>query len=112
MKTWLDVKQSLMTNLSEEDKQEVELEYQKARTQILVNQFIEEIVKHYPTLEIHYSYDFIEDEYDIWHSDFNLQFNNKEFHEFAGKLMLEYFYKNGIYNFSFGYDYYKSERSD
>ena len=74
-----------------------------------IEEFISSIKKKYDKLVIGYDYDEEEDVYDIWHNSENLQYNDTDFLYFVGSLIKEKLYKNDIFNFSFGYDYYKSK---
>lgn len=76
-------------------------------TKKLIENFISRIICKYPSLKIGYDYDDNLDEYDIWHTDQNLEFNDKDFKAYVAKMAKDYLFKNNIYNFSFGYDHYK-----
>lgn len=76
-------------------------------TRKLIEDFIYQLTCKYPSLRIGYSYDDTCDEYDIWHTDQNLEFQNKYFKKHVSEMAREYLFKNNIYNFSFGYDHYK-----
>ena len=53
-----------------------------------------------------YKYDKQEDYYFINHNSFDLQFqDNKLWKKYIGRLLIECFYTNNIYNIAFGYDY-------
>lgn len=74
-----------------------------------IEEFICSIKKKYDKLVIGYDYDKEEEVYDIWHNSENLQYNDTDFLCFVGSLIKEKLYKNDIFNFSFGYDYYKAK---
>jgi hypothetical protein len=74
----------------------------------LVNEFISKISSEYPLLHIDYEYDSNEDEYIIWHNDSQLEYNDSSFKSFVAKAANEFFFNNNIYNFSFGYNHFKS----
>ncbi|HHV46116.1 MAG TPA: hypothetical protein GXX53_04355 [Tissierellia bacterium] len=75
----------------------------------LIEEFVLRIQKKYPFIHIGYEYDDEIDEYDIYHDDWELEFNNKEFMEYVGQQADELLFSNGIYNFSFGYDYNRAK---
>lgn len=70
-----------------------------------IDEFVIKIKEKYPELVVGYVYYEDEDEYDIWHTDSDLQFSDKDFAKFSGILIKEIFYDNDIYNISFGYDF-------
>ena len=76
-------------------------------TRKLIEKFIYEISQKYPSIKIGYDYNSDLDEYDIWHTDKNLEFKDKNFKLYVGEKADEFLFRNNIYNFSFGYDYYK-----
>lgn len=73
-----------------------------------IEQFIGIIKGKYNDLYVDYDYNSELDLFEIWHNDYELQFNNHEFLVFAGEMIKDILCKNNIYNFYFGYDYYKS----
>lgn len=73
----------------------------------LIESFINAIKNKYPSLTIGFDFDNEIDQYDIWHVDSKLEFNNKDFKRFVAEKAREYLFNNNIYNFSFGYDHYK-----
>lgn len=75
----------------------------------LILQFISQISSRYPLITIAYEYDEEQNEFIIWHNDCDLEFNNPTFSKYIGEIADEYLFKNKIYNFSFGYDHFKSE---
>ena len=81
----------------------------KSITKEKIELFINKIKEQYPDLNIFVDYDEEVDEYDIWHTDAKLQFEDSNFCKFVGSLMQEYLFSNGIYNFSFGYDHMKAK---
>lgn len=78
-------------------------------TVILINEFISDIKKQFPSLHIDYEYDPETNEYDIWHNNEELEFRNEKFVSYIGDKAEEILFKNDIYNFSFGYDYCKAK---
>ena len=75
--------------------------------------FIGEIKTQYPELIIEYEYDEKEDQYKIWHTNREIQFGNtSDFLDCCGNLLRTILYNNNIYNFSFGYDYYKDKNGE
>lgn len=75
----------------------------------MIKEFISQILTRYPNLHIAYSYDDELDEYDIWHNSPELEFNDEDFSKYVGQQADGLLFKNGIYNFSFGYNHYKSK---
>ncbi len=75
----------------------------------LIEEFKGQIKDRYPGLYIDFDYDSDLDEYDIWHNDSDLEFKDDDFTEFVGRKAQELFYDNEIYNFSFGYDHFKTK---
>ncbi|QXE18379.1 hypothetical protein [Clostridium sp. 001] len=75
----------------------------------LIKVFIKSIKQKYSNIIIDYDYDEDEDIYDIWHNNETLQFENESFLDFVGSKMKEIFYNNDMFNFSFGYDYFKAK---
>jgi hypothetical protein len=73
-----------------------------------VNEFISKISTEYPSIHIDYEYDSDENEYIIWHNDSKLEYDDPKFKSFVAKAARDYLFNNNIYNFSFGYDYFKS----
>lgn len=77
----------------------------------LIEQFIKKVKEKYPNLII--GYENIHDEWDsedfleIWHTDYELEFNDKEFRSYLGGLIKELFMDNGIYNICVCYEYEK-----
>jgi len=77
-------------------------------TEKYIIKFIEKIKIQYPELIIEYEYDENEDQYKIWHTNREIQSSNtNDFLDYCGNLLRTILYNNNIYNFSFGYDYYK-----
>lgn len=77
----------------------------------LIEQFIAKIKGSYPNLIIDFDYNLETDEYDVWHLDSKLQFEDEAFVKYVGQLMQEILFDNGIFNFSFGYDHLKVKSS-
>ena len=75
----------------------------------VIEEFILKIQLKYPKLHIGYEYDKESDEYDIWHNDSELEFNSEEFSRYCSELAGSLFYKNDIFNFTFGYNYDESK---
>lgn len=75
---------------------------------VYVDDFIGKIKERYPNLTVGYEYDEEDDIYRIWHNDENIQQSNIKFKKYAGAMIKELFYKKGIFNISFGYDYDKA----
>lgn len=75
----------------------------------LINKFKDKILACYPELHIDFEYDSELDEYDIWHNNPELEFRDEKFMKLVGQVAQEVFFDNNIYNFSFGYDYYKAK---
>ena len=69
--------------------------------------FISKIKEKYPKLYITYDYNEKDDEFEIWHNSHQLQFGTSGFVSFAGSLMVSILEDRDIYNYSFGYDYFK-----
>lgn len=76
-----------------------------------VKLFIQEVLTKYPGLNIDYKYIEEDNQYDIWHTDSQLQFFNDEFANDTGHLIRLYFFNKGIFNISFGYDHYRYKKS-
>lgn len=74
-----------------------------------IKEFVDKIQEKYPDLTIKYEYDSEDNTYDVWHNSEEMQFRNSEFLVFVGQLIKEILDKNGVYNFSFGYDYKKTK---
>jgi len=74
------------------------------RTEQRIEEFIARIKRQYPALQLGYKYDDECEYYDIWHTDDQLQYENKEFLSFVGQQISEMLYAHDIYNISFGYD--------
>lgn len=64
-----------------------------------INKFMEVIKNNYPALYIDYEYDEENDEYQIWHNDMHLQFENNEFIKYVGNKAQDFLYGKDIYNF-------------
>lgn len=77
-----------------------------------IEKFIKELKSKYYDISIGYIYNENEDLFDIWHNNKDLQFSNKDFLKFVGKLLKEVIYSQGIYNVSFGYDYTKTTNDE
>ncbi|KZL94193.1 hypothetical protein [Clostridium magnum] len=75
----------------------------------LIKVFILSVKEKYSDLIIDYAYDEDVGMYDIWHNNKVLQFESESFLEFIGSKMKEILYNNGMFNFSFGYDYIKAK---
>lgn len=84
-----------------------EKENYNEKTRLKINDFIKELTSHYSNLKLYVDYNKEEDMYDIWHTNKELQFTDKIFISFVGKLLGQIFFDSGIYNISFGYDYKK-----
>ena len=79
------------------------------KTEALIQKFISKIKSKYgAVIDIQYEYNLVNKEYDIWHNNAYLQFESKEFQEFIGEQIESNFFDNGVFNFSFGYDYFKT----
>jgi len=76
---------------------------------MLIEKFILKVKERYPHLNIGYDYCSETDEYDIWHIDPQLQFEDKDFIKFVGRLMKEILFDNNVFDFSFGYDHLKAK---
>ncbi len=75
----------------------------------LIKNFVDKIRLCYPKLYINFGYDGELDEYEIWHNDPQLEFQDSEFKKNIGQIAQDVLFDNNIYNFSFGYDYYKTK---
>lgn len=75
----------------------------------IIKNFIAQIHMRYPALHIEYEYDEDTNEYDIWHNNSNLEFDDDDFLKYCSDVASELFYKNNIYNFTFGYDHERSK---
>jgi len=73
-----------------------------------IREFITKLKELYPALSVDFEYDQENDQYSIWHLDPDLQFNNTQFLKDVGRLIKEELYSKDIFNFSFGYDYFKA----
>ena len=76
---------------------------------MLIKKFIAEVRKIYPYLIMGYDYCSETEEYNIWHINAELEFEDRNFTEFVGKLMKEILLENNIFDFSFGYDHLKAK---
>lgn len=74
-----------------------------------IEYFVSRIKKLYPSLDVDFSYDEKGNQFSIWHTDPELQFNNDQFLKDIGWLIKEVLYAENIYNFSFGYDHFKAK---
>lgn len=81
----------------------------KMKENKLIKRFISRIKERYPHLIIDYDHYPESDEYDIWHVDYKLQFEDIEFLKYVGELMKEILFDNEVFNYSFGYDYLKAK---
>ncbi|MCF7913197.1 MAG: hypothetical protein K9M99_11755 [Candidatus Cloacimonetes bacterium] len=67
---------------------------------------IEEVVKKisskYPKIIIGYNFD--EGCYFIWHNNKHLEYEDKEFRRYTGKLLFDYFFEHDIFNVCISYD--------
>jgi hypothetical protein len=77
-------------------------------TRLLIDDFVTRIKDIYNDIFVKYHYSEETNEYEIWHNSEELQFHNPDFLETVGKLMIELLYNKGVFNFSFGYDYFNS----
>ncbi|PKM89540.1 MAG: hypothetical protein CVU87_05165 [Firmicutes bacterium HGW-Firmicutes-12] len=77
-------------------------------TIILIEEFISKIKEQYQDLIVEYTYCNETNEYEIWHNDKRLQYENKNFMDFIGKRMNDILFVNNVFNFSFGYDHIKT----
>lgn len=75
----------------------------------LIKKFKDRIIARYPELYVDFEYDVELDEYDIWHNSPELEFNSEKFIKFVGEAAQEILFNNNIYNFSFGYDYFRAK---
>lgn len=75
----------------------------------LIKKFVNKINFYYPELYINFSYDEGLDEYEIWHNDPQLEFQDSEFKRIIGQIAQDILFDNNVYNFSFGYDHYKTK---
>jgi len=69
----------------------------------IVKQFIMQLKKQWNNLVVEYRYDTDEDVWDIWHYNYELQYNDINFQKSIGKLIRTQFFDQGIFNISFGY---------
>ena len=74
----------------------------------LIKEFSSEIKKKYPNLYIEVNYDSEEDLYEVWHDNADLEYKNIQFKELVGLKAQEILFDNDIFNFYFGYDYFKT----
>ena len=74
----------------------------KEKKEDLVKNFINKIKEKYPNINIHYSYNIIEDHHNIDH-DYIYEFTDEVFRGFAGSKIRE-LYNNNFYNFCFAFD--------
>lgn len=76
----------------------------------ILKKLIEEVKTLYPELNIVIEYDEVDDYYEVWHDDPVLQFEDDDFAAYTGKLIRRV-YKQGVRNFSFGYNHFKAIES-
>ena len=74
-------------------------------TEYIIKQFISQLKTQWDNLVVEYSYDALEDMWDIWHFNHGLQYNDMNFQKSVGKLIRTLFFDQGIFNISFGYKY-------
>ncbi|MGI6533545.1 MAG: hypothetical protein ACOX23_02860 [Peptococcia bacterium] len=77
------------------------------RKTALIETFISKVKEKYPSLIIDYEFCSETGEYDIWHTDSRLQFEDHDFLKYVGKLMQEILFDNNLFEFCFGYDHLK-----
>ena len=75
----------------------------------LIEKLVNKINFYYPELYIDFSYDERLDEYEIWHNNPQLEFQDSEFKRIIGQIAQDILFDNNVYNFSFGYDHYKAK---
>lgn len=69
-------------------------------------EFIAEVKKEYPDLNIQYEYNEHDDSYEIYHDDEKLEYENKEYSYFIGGLIKEILWDNDVFNvYMTGYRY-------
>ncbi len=76
----------------------------------MIEQFIADIKTDYPDLYIDYDYDEENDEYEIWHNDPNLEYNDARFKRIVGIKAEKWLFDNDIFNFCFTYDHSKVKK--
>lgn len=82
------------------------------RKRKLLEEFVEKIEDKYGLLTvIGYEYDFPSELHCIWHTNAELEYDNVEFKNFIGNLLMNLM-ENGIYNICFGYSYKEKENLD
>ena len=82
------------------------------KTERLIQEFISKIKSKYGSaVDVQYEYNIKNKEYDIWHNNAQLQFESKEFQEFIGEQINTILFDNDVFDFSFGYDYFKSKNT-
>jgi len=77
------------------------------RKTMLIETFISKVKEKYPSVMIGYEFCSETGEYDIWHTDSRLQFEDQDFLKYVGKLMQEILFDNNLFEFCFGYDHLK-----
>ncbi len=68
----------------------------------LIKFFIRQIEVEYPKVRLECLYDNLEEQWYIWNTDINLQYD-RVFQEYVGKLIRTLFYDRGVFNIAFGY---------
>lgn len=76
----------------------------------LIKKFVNKVNSYYPGLYINFSYDEGIDEYEIWHNNPQLEFQDSEFKKIVGQIAQDILFDNNVYNFSFGYDHHKTKK--
>ncbi|MDD2433486.1 MAG: hypothetical protein PHX01_07365 [Clostridia bacterium] len=66
---------------------------------VLIEKFISGVKERYPRLIIGYDYCSETEEYNIWHIDSKLQFEDEDFIKFVGRLMKEILLDNNVFDF-------------
>ena len=77
----------------------------KSERLCLIRTFISKVKLKYPDINIDFYYDEYEYMYSIYHNNYELEFNDEEFSNFIGVLIIEIFFNNGVFDVTFSYDY-------
>jgi len=72
-------------------------------TEERVMQLISQLKTQWDDLVVEYEYDAQDDVWDIWHFNYELQYNDMNFQKLVGKLIRALFFDQGTFNISFGY---------
>ena len=70
-----------------------------------INNFIALVSEKYPQLFVGYEKNSRTNIYKIWHNNEDLEYNNKDFRIFTGRLLTEIFLDSDIFNVYMTYDY-------